>query len=53
LTGTDLEYNAQFKGVRWQSLIEEIIKIFDYPDLFEAKAREIKLIRLLGNKQDR
>jgi len=53
LTDTDLEYNAQFKGVRWRCLIEEIIKIFDYPDLSEAKAREIKLIRPPGNKQDR
>jgi len=44
---------TQFKGVKWRCLIEEINKIIDYPDLPEARKREIKLIRPPGNKQDR
>ncbi len=53
LTDKELYYDVQYKGVRWQCLIEEVTKIYDYPDLPEAKAREIKLIRPPGNKQDR
>lgn len=53
LTRQELEYTPQFRGVKWRCLIEEINKIIDYPDLPEARAREIKLIRPPGNKQDR
>jgi len=53
LTKQELYYETQLRGYRWRCLIEEVIKIIDYPDLPEARAREIKLIRPPGNKQDR
>ncbi len=53
LTKLHLKYMTEYKGVKWRCLLEEIFKIYDYPELPEAQKREIKLIRPPGNKQDR
>jgi len=53
LTKDHLFYDAQLRGTRPECLIEEIKKIYHYPELPEAQKRDIKLIRPPGNKQDR
>ncbi len=49
---TDLAYFIQFKGNYAECLVQEKIKIYDYPLLPEAIVREIELFRPPGNAYD-
>jgi len=53
LTRENLVYTMQIRGTKEECLMEEQRKIFNYPDLPEALARDIQLIRPPGNPQDR
>ncbi len=52
LPTNNLIYAKQFEGTEQECLIEEKRKIYNYPLLPEAMARNIKLVRPPGNKID-